>query len=85
MDIIYTFSSSLSRKSIYFYTFLSLGQLLQIRDAYSTQNPRYASGRVLVREGITDAFSYPSWHIFFALSASINPQHSHRYASGFSP
>ncbi|WP_154647295.1 hypothetical protein [Centipeda periodontii] len=28
---------------------LGLWQLLRIRDAYSTQNPRYASGRVLVR------------------------------------
>ena len=26
-----------------------LWQLLRIRDAYSAQNPRYASGRVLVR------------------------------------
>ena len=28
---------------------VGLWQLLQIGDAYSTQNPRYASGRVLVR------------------------------------
>ena len=35
-------------------------------------------------EGITDSFSHSSWHIFSALSASINPQHSHRYASGLS-
>ena len=35
-------------------------------------------------EGITDSFSHSSWHIFSALSASINPQHSHRYACGLS-